>query len=37
VKSSEATLYRSMQLYGALELSEAKELKALRKENIRLP
>ncbi len=33
---SEATLYRWKQQYGALELSEVKELKALREENARL-
>ena len=36
VNSSEATLYRWKQQYGALELSEVKELKALREENARL-
>jgi putative transposase len=33
---SEATLYRWKQQYGALELDEVKELKALRDENARL-
>jgi putative transposase len=33
---SEATLYRWKQQYGALELDEVKELKALREENARL-
>ena len=33
---SEATLYRWKQQCGALELSELKELKALREENARL-
>jgi len=33
---SEATLYRWKQQYGALELDELKELKALREENARL-
>lgn len=36
VNISEATLYRWRQQYGALELSEVKELKALREENARL-
>ena len=36
VNISEATLYRWKQQYGALELSEVKELKALREENVRL-
>ena len=36
VNISEATLYRWKQQYGALELSEVKELKALREENARL-
>jgi putative transposase len=36
VNLSEATLYRWKQQYGALELSEVKELKALREENARL-
>jgi putative transposase len=36
VNNSEATLYRWKQQYGALELSEVKELKALREENARL-
>ena len=33
---SEATLYRWKQQYGALELDEVKELKALRDENARM-
>lgn len=33
---SEATLYRWKQQYGAMELAEVKELKALRDENMRL-
>lgn len=33
---SEATLYRWKQQYGAMELAEAKELKAPRDENARL-
>ncbi len=36
VNISEATLYCWKQQYGALELSEVKELKALREENARL-
>jgi putative transposase len=36
VNISEATLYRWKQQYGALELDEVKELKALRDENARL-
>ena len=36
VNVSEATLYRCKQQYGALELSEVNELKALREENARL-
>lgn len=36
VNISEATLYRWKRQYGALELSEVKELKALREENARL-
>ena len=36
VNLSEATVYRWKQPYGALELSEVKELKALREENARL-
>ena len=36
VNISEATLYRWKPQYGALELSEAEELKALREENVRL-
>ena len=32
----EATLYRWKQLYGALELREVKDLKAVREENARL-
>ncbi|MEO5960652.1 MAG: transposase [Opitutaceae bacterium] len=36
VNISEATLYRWKQQYGALELDEVKELKALREENSRL-
>ena len=36
VNISEATLYRWKQQYGALELSEVKELKTLREENARL-
>jgi hypothetical protein len=36
VNLSEATLYRYKQQYGALELSEVKELEALREENARL-
>lgn len=33
---SEATLYRWKQQYGAMEIDELKELKALRDENARL-
>ncbi len=33
---SEATLYRWKQQYGALDLDEVKELRALREENARL-
>ena len=33
---SEATLYRWKQQYGAMEIDELKELKALREENARL-
>ncbi|MDX2154132.1 MAG: transposase [Bryobacteraceae bacterium] len=33
---SEATLYRWKQQYGAMQLDELKELKALREENARL-
>jgi len=36
VNISEATLYRWKQQYGAMELDELKELKALRDENARL-
>ncbi len=36
VNISAATLYRWKQQYGALELDEVKELKALREENSRL-
>ena len=36
VNISEATLYRWKQQYGAMELDEVKELKALRVENARL-
>ena len=36
VDISEATLYRWKQQYGAMELDEVKELKALREENARL-
>jgi len=36
VNISEATLYLWKQQYGALELDEVKELKALRDENARL-
>jgi putative transposase len=36
VNISEATLYRWKQQYGAMELDELKELKALREENARL-
>lgn len=36
INISEATLYRWKQQYGALELDELKELKALREENARL-
>ncbi len=36
VNISKATLYRWKHQYGALELSEVKELKALREENARL-
>ena len=36
VNISEATLYRWKQQYGAMELDEVKELKALRDENARL-
>jgi putative transposase len=36
VNISEATLYRWKQQYGAMELDEVKELKALREENARL-
>jgi len=36
VNISEATLYRWRQQYGAMELDEVKELKALREENPRL-
>jgi putative transposase len=36
VNISEATLYRRKQQYGARELNDAKELKALREENARL-
>ena len=36
VNISEATLYRWKQQYGALELDDVKELKALRDENARL-
>jgi len=36
VNISEATLYRWKQQYGAMEIDELKELKALRDENVRL-
>ena len=36
VNISQATLYRWKQHYGALELDEVKELKALREENTQL-
>jgi putative transposase len=36
VNLSEAMLYRWKQQYGALELSEVKDLKALREENAQL-
>jgi putative transposase len=36
VNISEATLYRWKQQYGAMEIDELKELKALRDENARL-
>ena len=36
VNISEATLHRGKQQYGAMELDELKELKALRDENARL-
>lgn len=36
VNISEATLYRWKQQYGAMEIDEVKELKALREENARL-
>lgn len=36
VNISKATLYRRKQQYGATELDEVKELKALRDENTRL-
>jgi putative transposase len=36
VNISEATLYRWKQQYGAMEVDELKELKALRDENARL-
>jgi putative transposase len=36
VNISEATLHRWKQQYGALDLDEVKELKALREENARL-
>jgi putative transposase len=36
VNISQASLYRWKQQYGALELDELKELKALRDENLRL-
>jgi putative transposase len=36
VNISQATLYRWKQQYGALELDEVKELKALREENTQL-
>jgi putative transposase len=36
VNISEATLYRWKQHYGAMEIDELKELKALRDENARL-
>ena len=36
VNISQATLYRWKQQYGALELDEVKELKALRAENAQL-
>ncbi len=36
INISEATLYRWKQQYGAMEIDELKELKALRDENARL-
>jgi putative transposase len=36
VNTSEATLHRWKQQYGAMEIDELKELKALRDENARL-
>jgi putative transposase len=36
VNISEATLHRWKQQYGAMEIDEVKELKALREENVRL-
>ena len=36
VNISEATLYRWKQQYGAMEIDELKELRALRDENARL-
>jgi putative transposase len=36
VNISEATLYRWKQQYGAMELDQVKEVKALREENVRL-
>jgi hypothetical protein len=36
ISASEATFYRWKQQYGALELDEVKELKALRDKNARL-
>ena len=36
VNISEATLHRWKQQYGAMEIDEVKELKALREENARL-
>jgi putative transposase len=36
VNISEATLYRWKRQYGAMEIDELKELKALRDENARL-
>ena len=36
VNISEATLHRWKQQYGAMEIDEGKELKALREENARL-
>ena len=33
---SEATFYRGKQQYGAMELDEVRELKALQNENVRL-